>query len=227
MFLSTVDVSLGRPTFIIVRLSARPFSGLVGNAAPPPVCFLPRLERSASSHYFFVLQVVSKLHGYFLSLDSNMCLIWTISWGLCSILESPFLFLCLRHFLRGFRSGQGLFGRFYLTGNFRVSCWGFTFPHSFRWSPILSEGCSFSPLFSVGFLRALACTKRFPVVLGPQNTRRDCSEPASDVLGSLLPDFLSYCSSTKKVSWDLFPALRRSYFCGRLASSFCLKERIK
>ena len=35
--------------------------------------------------------------------------------------------------------------------------------------------------------------KRFPVFSGLQNYWRDCSAPASDVLGSLLPDFLFSC----------------------------------
>ena len=42
MFLSTVDASIWRSTFIIFRLSEKPFSGLVGKAAPPTVILLPR-----------------------------------------------------------------------------------------------------------------------------------------------------------------------------------------
>ena len=91
-----------------LRLLARPFLGPAGEADAPPVCFLPWLARSAYDHYCF-LQGVSQHLGYLLKLDYQPCLIWKIAWGIGSVLEGTLLFWCLRHFWRGFRSGQGIF----------------------------------------------------------------------------------------------------------------------
>ena len=67
MFLSIVDVSLGRSAYFIFFLSEQPFLGLVGEAAPPPVCFLPILARSASTHYCFFNKVYLKTLDIFLT----------------------------------------------------------------------------------------------------------------------------------------------------------------
>ena len=63
IFFSVADMSIWRSTFIIARLSARPFLGSVDKAAAPPVCILPILPRSVSAHYFLFLQVVSQHLG--------------------------------------------------------------------------------------------------------------------------------------------------------------------
>ena len=137
------------------------------------------------------------------------------SWG------SSQLFWCLRRSWRRLRSGQGLFAGCSLTVNFRAIWWGFN-SSRYSWrSPILSPGRSFPPLLSGGFLQYLACPKRIPVLSGLQNPQRDCSAPERYVMGSLLYAFLYCCSATKKVYWDLFPALRRAYFGGCLSSSLC------
>ena len=104
----TVDVLLGRSSHFIVSLSARPFSGLVGEADPPPVCFLEIMARSASNHYYF-LKGVSQHLWYLLALDSQPCPIWTIAWGVLSVLEGPFIFRCLQSLRKGFQSGQWIF----------------------------------------------------------------------------------------------------------------------
>ena len=109
MYLSTVDVSLVRSEYFFLCLSARPFLGLFGKVDAPPVFFLPRLAWSASTHYCFVLQGVYQHLGYLLALAFQPCPIWTIAWGVRSILEVLFLFRCIRRFWRGFRSGQGIF----------------------------------------------------------------------------------------------------------------------
>ena len=79
--LTTLDVSFGWSTFIIICLSARPFSGSVSEADAPTVCFLPSLAHSASSHYCLFLQVVSQHLGFLIFLASNSCLIWVFTWG--------------------------------------------------------------------------------------------------------------------------------------------------
>ena len=101
MLISTVDVSLGLSVYFIFRLSVQPFSGLVGDASAPTVCFLPRLAQSNTSCYLFILQGESQHLGYFLSLDSQPCLIWTIYWAFWSVLDDPFLFWCLQRLRRG------------------------------------------------------------------------------------------------------------------------------
>ena len=109
MFLSTVDVPHGRSAYFFLRLLARPFLGSVGEVDSPHVFFLPILAWLVSVHYFFVLQGVSQKLGYLIALASQLCPIWTIAWGIRSVLEGPFIFRRLWRFQRGFQSGQGLF----------------------------------------------------------------------------------------------------------------------
>ena len=141
--------------------------------------------------------------------------------GSALILRVLLIFWCLKRFWRGFQSGQVLFGGFYLTGNFRASCWGFTSGRSSWQSPLFPSGWSFSPLLSGGFLLAIAFPKRFPGLLGILNCQRYLSVPEINAMESLLPVFLSCCSETKKFSWDLFPDLSRSYFGDCISSSLC------
>ena len=148
-------------------------------------------------------------------MNSKPCTIWTIDWGLCSVIEGSL------NFLISPKLSEGLFAGFSLTVNFCAIWWGFT-SSRYSWrSPILSPGWSFTPLSSGGFLQYLDCPKRIPVLSGLQNPQRDCSAPERYVMGSLLYAFLYCCSPTKKVYWDLFPALRRAYFGGCLSSSLC------
>ena len=103
------DPLIWRSTLIIVWFSAQPFSGSVGEAAPPPFCVLPRLARLASDHYYLFLQGVSQHLGYLIFLDYQPCLIWTFTRGIRSNLGGLFLFGCFQRFRRSFRSGQQIF----------------------------------------------------------------------------------------------------------------------
>ena len=169
-----------------------------------------------SAYYCLFLQGLSQHLGFFISLASQLCLIWTLTPGLRYVLEGPinfcmspkFLegllvldgplnFWCHRRFWRGYRHGPGLFGGFSLTGNFRASCWDFPSTRSDWRYLLLSPGWYFPPLSYGGFLQALSFPKRFPIFSGLRNPLRDCSAPARDVLGSLLPAFLSRRSVTK------------------------------
>ena len=76
IFLSMVDAPIGQSSSFILRLSAWPFLRPNSEADPPPFCFLPRLARSDSDHYCFVLQGLSQHLGYLLALASHPCLIW-------------------------------------------------------------------------------------------------------------------------------------------------------
>ena len=109
MFFSTVNSSIWRYKFIIFRLSARPFSGSSGKAAPPLVGFLPRLVQSDYTYYYLFLQGVSQHLGYLISLVSQPFPIWTFIRGIRSNIEGPFLLGCFRRFWRSLRSGQRIF----------------------------------------------------------------------------------------------------------------------
>ena len=82
--LTTVDATLGRSTFVVVRFSVLPFSGSVGEADAPPFYLLPRLAPSASEHCYLFLKGVSQNLGCLVSLDSQPCLIWAFAWGIRS-----------------------------------------------------------------------------------------------------------------------------------------------
>ena len=101
MFLSTVDTSLRRSTFIIVCLLAQPFSGLVGEVAPTLFCLLTRLAQSDFSHYCLFLQDASQHLGCLIFLASQPCPIWIFTWGLRSVDEVPLNFLMSLVFLEG------------------------------------------------------------------------------------------------------------------------------
>ena len=104
---------------------------------------------------------------------------------------------------------------------FRASCWSFSLlliHLSHLRSPLLPPGCLFPPFFSGGFLGS-ALPKRFPIFLRVQNSWRDWSAPASNILRIIIPAFLFCISVTKKVSWDIFPSLLRYYSDGNISSS--------
>ena len=117
--------------------------------------------------------------------------------------------------------GFKVVGRFSLTGNVRVNCWGFPSTQSSWWSLLLSPVFSFLPLPPGGFIQYLACPRRFPDLSGLQNSQSDFSTPTSDALGIFLSEFLSRSSVENKVSWTLFPTIWRAYFGDCISSSFC------
>ena len=94
--------------------------------------------------------------------------------------------------------------------------------HQSSWrSLILSLGCYFPPLLYGGFIQDPAYPKRLPVLSMLKNSLKECSTPARDGLGILLPAFLFSSSVKENVSWYLFPDHRRSYFDSLLFSSIC------
>ena len=96
--------------YLVLQLLARPFWGFFGEADSPPVRFTPALWcRWHLPIGFLFLQGVFQNLGYFLALASRLFLIWKFTWGICSDLEGPFLFWCLRRFRRSLRSGQRIF----------------------------------------------------------------------------------------------------------------------
>ena len=101
---STYDSSIWRSTLIIVRFSARPFSGSVGEADAPTFCILPRLARLAFSPLWFSFTRCISPPWIFAFAGFSI-----VTQGICSDLEGPFLFWCLRRFWRGLRSGQRIF----------------------------------------------------------------------------------------------------------------------
>ena len=62
-----------------------------------------------SANYYLFLQGVPQHLGCFPSLASQPSPIWTITRGIRSDLEGPFLFGCLRRFRRSLRNGQRIF----------------------------------------------------------------------------------------------------------------------
>lgn len=54
VFFAPFRSSLRWPEWFLLHFSARPFSGLYGEVAPPPFCFLPRLARLSSAHWVFL-----------------------------------------------------------------------------------------------------------------------------------------------------------------------------
>ena len=69
----------------------------------------------------------------------------------------------------------------------------------------LDAGLIFSSALVWHFFLGSDLPKTLPFFLKLQNYWRECSASASDVLRSLLPDFLFFSSVTKKFSWDIFP----------------------
>ena len=75
---------------LILRLPARPYLGLVDEAASFPVWFLPRLAWFASDHYFLFYKVYLNTMDFLFALASQPCLILTFTWEICSILDCTF-----------------------------------------------------------------------------------------------------------------------------------------
>ena len=201
---------IGRSTYLSCACQSGPYRGwlarrlLIPYSLHPPsglACVCPL--------FFFVSQGVFQTP---LTFGENLRTPLR-TWGF------PFRFFMSHVFRRRLRSCWEIF----FQCPFHASFWGFLFcliHQSSKRSLLLFPGWSFPLLSSGGFLRALACPKRFPVFSGIKNYWRDCSAPASDFLVSLLPAFLFHHSVTNKVSWDIFSALQQAYFCGRLSSLF-------
>ena len=143
MFLSMVDVSLGRSTFIIVCLTARPFAGSIGKADAPPVFLLTRLSQPPFCTLLFILKrcisisCMSSFSGF--SSVSNPDIYLRVplrSWGF------PFFLSMSPTFLEGFRSCREI-------SNHSHAVW-IICPIQLYWvSPLLLMGL-ISPRSSVG-----------------------------------------------------------------------------
>ena len=195
---------LGGLHHLILRLPVQPYLGLFGEASSPPIVFTPSLWRGWNLLIGFFTRFIPNTLDLWKKLDDS----------------APFLRVPLFDIICPKISGGGskIVGEFSPTENVCASCWGFP-SYQYYWrSLLLLPGWHFPPISSGGFLRALPCLKRLPVFSGIQNSWRDCSALARDVLGIIIPAFLSHHSMTKNVSWNLFPAIRRAYFGGRLSS---------
>ena len=92
---------------------------------------------------YLFLPVVFQHLLYFPALTSHLCLICTVSWGLCSVLEGPLIVRCLQHFWRGFQSCQGFYTRSHIIW---IVC-----PIRYPWGyPLLSTGLRMSDRLSCG-----------------------------------------------------------------------------
>ena len=177
MFFSTVESSIWRSTFIIVRLSARPFSGTVGEVAAPPICILPQLPRPNLRPLLFIFtrSISTPYIVYFASFSAmsnldNHSKDTIRSWGSSSLLMSP-------TFLE------------------ETPKWSANFLHCFHASwclySIRHTHCSKLLLLgliytcpSFGGLFGLFIVPKFSLFLGVfRRSRKDCFAIASDVPG--------------------------------------------
>ena len=82
----------------LLRLTERTIFGLAGEGDSTPICLLPPSSATEICPLgCLFLQVVFQHIGYFISLVSQPCLIWTISWGFRYVLEGPLVDKCLWH----------------------------------------------------------------------------------------------------------------------------------
>ena len=94
----------------ILRLSPQSFSGLVGEAASPTIFLLPHSGTAIICPLGCCLLLGLFQHlGYLIVIDSQLCPIWTYSWGIRSVLEVSLICQCLRRFWKGFWSCRGIF----------------------------------------------------------------------------------------------------------------------
>ena len=206
---------------LILRLSARTYSGLVGKADYPLVKFIPT--------FWCGWNLPSLGLFIFTRCITTPCIFACSGLSAVSDLEIDLRDL-IRSWMSFYFSMSQIFSEIFLKWSENLSnfpAWSglIIFFRPIHWSswrsPLSLLGWSFYPLLSGGFPMAISCTKRSPVFLGIQNYRRDCSTLARNVLESLLPEFLFHSSVTKKVSWYISPDLRLDYFGRGLSSSFC------
>ena len=143
---------------------------------------------------------------------------WSGTWGINSVLEGPLIFMMSLEFMEGVLKCSGTIQKIFSHCKFLRNLLAFSFSPIYWWSLLLSPGCYFPPLLLGGFLGLLLAPKRFHILSGLLNSWRDWYAPAIDVLGIIFPAFLSHLSVTKKVSWDILPALQRYYCGGRISS---------
>ena len=215
-----VNTSLGGLHIYLALFSAA-LLGLIGKADSPLIMFTPvfwSVWHLLIEFFGFTRFIVHQLR-YLLSLASQPCPIWTVSWGIW----------CWGSFW-GFNISN-VFG-----GGSKMVWWNLrSFPRyiaclvhqSSWWSPLLSPGW-FAP--STVMSLWWSCWILIPCFhwsKGIQNYQMDCSAPGRNVLGGLLTEFLFCLSDMMKVlmryiPWSLMRFLLQTYFL-----VFCEKERIK
>ena len=172
----------------ILRLSERPFSGLVGEAASPSIILHP--PSGAAGIYpllgFLLYELCSPTPWIFGNVTRSLLHNWGFhfNWLLFS-----------QHFLRRLR-------RCWRT------CLHFLRELALQFYPdpfdVIVSGClifqHLQPQCICGYLVSF-----FPCTKGIQSSQRDCFAIARDVWGSLLPAFYSCCPLTKKVFRGCLP----------------------
>ena len=211
MYFSKVESSIWWSTLIIFRLSVQPFSGSVGEAAPPPVGFLPRLAQSDFLPLLIIFQVVSQHLVYLLLMDSQPFPIWEITRGIRSNLEGPFLFWCLQHFWGGSEVVRKI-------SPLLLRERAFMFHPTYSRFSALVAGSAIYPLICCGSLCYIDCPKSLPDSWWFRSSRKDCFAIASNIPGSFNPAFCWSRLRTKKVSIGRFPSLWQTLECSRLSS---------
>ena len=201
MFLSMADVSLGQSTAFGLALSSLALLG-VGRRGSfySHIVYTCSLGQLASAKCFFCLTLCIPT-----TLD-----FWANTWGLCSVLEgSPFYFWCMTFSWGGSAVAREFSFTVYSAGSAEI----FLLPDPLIISEVsdIVTGLFFSSsLVCRGFLVSCFSQKGSLFSQGYKNLTGDWSVPASDVLLSLLPAFLFCCSVTKKLSWYIFPDIRRA-----------------
>ena len=196
-FLSSFNCTvLSAVYYLVQRLPAQNFSGLVGDTASPLIQFTS--EFWSGWHlpielFYFTKCIVQHL-GYFLLLDYQPCPIWTVSQGLRSFLEGPTSTFGVWCFWRRIQSCQ-------------ITWLQFLRDLYLRFYPELLSILS----IVAGFLSSFNCTVLSAVYWiylfkkGLQSDWRDWFVIASDVLGSILPDFYYLSPLMKKVLTGCLP----------------------
>ena len=187
------------------------------------------MARLSYAHWCLVLQGVSKHVGYLLLLASQLCLMWTLALWIRSDLEIPLeAFLMSPTFseeapkwsenvLNKFRAIWRLFCPI---RHARVlhSCRRLWYPW---WSPLLVLSSIIQPSDRSfgGASSGLLIVPKFSLILRVfWSYRKDCFAIATNVPGSLIPEFLCSCLETKNILSGFFPTLWQDFSCSRLSS---------
>ena len=190
--------------YLVLRLPARTFSGLVREAASTTVSLYPPSGAAwfwpllFSSTRFISTPWIFDFYGF------QPCPIWKVTWGIRSVLEVTFLLQCLQCFWMGFQSGQRIFS---IASGAR---WRLCSVRSLPGSPLLppDHWMSYRSSGSTSFWGILILPK-FSMIIGVfQSSLNDYSAITSDVPGILIPIFCCSLIETKKVSPGWLPSIQ-------------------
>ena len=171
-----------------LRLSARPFSGLVNEAVSTPICLHLTSGVAGIFPFVFFLQYVFQTP-------------WSLkkTWGLRSIIEVPPFDFDVQHFPE---EALKFLEKYSTVHSAQAAEVFFFLPDP----PIISA--VYALVFGLNFPSDLV----WMVFLGSCLSQKvPCFAPASNVLVSLIPDFLFCCSVTKKVSMGCFTSLWQDF----------------